>query len=85
MSAFLDALAAPTVTVLFTPIDVLPAVLVKIGNGYQGEATSLPQLSSSGSAVGSLHRHLTTGPHVSHILHWPPHVQDGLAEATGAQ
>ena len=34
MSAFLDALAAPTVlTALFTPIDALPAVLVKVGNG----------------------------------------------------
>ena len=33
MSAFLDALAAPTVTALSTPIDALPAVLVKVGNG----------------------------------------------------
>ena len=52
MSAFLDALAAPTVTALFTPINALPAALVKSGNGYLGEATSSPQLSSSGSAVG---------------------------------
>ena len=51
MSAFLDALAAPTVTALFTPINALPATLVKSGNGYLGEATSSPQLSSSGSAV----------------------------------
>jgi hypothetical protein len=33
MSAFLDTLAAPTVTALSTPIDALPAVLVKVGNG----------------------------------------------------
>jgi len=41
----LDALAAPAVTTLFAPIDALPVVLMELGNGCQGDATSSPQLS----------------------------------------
>jgi len=45
MSGFLDTLAAPAVTALFAPIDALPVVLMELGNGCQGDATSSPQLS----------------------------------------